>query len=98
MLHGLWASRCVGVGGDVALSGFSRRVLCWGEGRGLVMGLGVGEWVRSFAGDCCRRWWGKRCFCVGGWLCVLLAACMMSSLGTLGWFGEDMYEVSYVCV
>jgi len=36
--------------GDIALSGFFRRVVCWGEGSGLVMELDMGESVRSFCG------------------------------------------------
>ena len=39
-----------------------------------------------------------RCFGVGGWLCVLLTTCMVRSRNNLGWYGEVMYEVSYICV
>ena len=28
----------------------------------------------------------------------LLLACMVNSMSTLGWFGEIMYEASYVCI
>ncbi len=38
------------------------------------------------------------CFGVGGWLCVLFAACMMGSIGNLEWFGEVVYEVYNVCI
>ena len=37
-------------------------------------------------------------FGVGGWLCVLVAACTVSLMGKMGWIDEVMYEVGYVCV